>query len=412
MFRNRIQRSASLLSVTVAGLALAASSASGQGCVVTKCTWDGDPNKETTYTDWETTDEGILWDTEQRKCTTVWSGPATWKTFNRNKTCSDSWGVSVNGLGIPSVGFGGAYGHSDSPPTNCEQGPGTATRCTTQSSCLWTSEVAAVDHFQIDTNGADGFSVGGFGRVSGVTPGIRPARKINYYYETRLQHESLYNAWANSTVTFDGVNIPYGSSIDLGSYAPGNHVYRVTANFSNMVPILIFNINIQPSSRLEQIDNFTSVVPMATMRYHNDTPFDQLVDLTLNPVEKGLLADVDVNQFCVPARSSYDFKVEFYTEDGYVFFPRSSFTVEIDARFGDPSGNILATGKCVGIEAAAEDVNTDGRVDFADSALVASALGQTVSFITSGEPRVDVVPDGVVDMNDLAEVIEESFRQK
>lgn len=400
-FQDRISRSLFIALAAGAPL-LMAEQTLAQGSTITQCVWTnpGGPSSITHYTPWRVTDEGWLWDTQERKCTTVYYGPARWCTWERSRTCEVSCGIGI-GMDGPSAECGFSYSYTDSPPTYVDA-PGQAMKCIKQTSCLWTSDTEVpvlhkVQAHDIADRGAD------------TVPGLsRPSQgSVLVFQDTRSTHEGLVNLWASSDVRFHGRTIPYGGAVQLDRFAPGTYVYTVTPSPSLGFPfrMLRFNVTVQRSSTLTNIASFTDVNPMAIVRYTNNSPYDQFVDFSITPQQVGLVASLRGNQFNVAAGGSVDLEVEFYTAPGYIMLAGQQYTAKIDARSITPTGEILATGQAIAIEVAAADVNADGAVDGGDVGSLINVIDHTAEKALFLGVRADLVADGWIDTADLEELM-------
>lgn len=385
----------------IAGLAASvmfAAPALGQGSTITQCTWTtpGGPPFTISYTSWVVTDVGTIWDTKERKCTNCAMGPAQWCTWTRTRTCGINGGIGVSPSG-PSVTLGWSYSFTDSAPT-CTTGAGTGKKCTTQSTCLWTSEtetpVLALAHVDAAQRAA-----------VPIIP-IQPGTLI--FNVTHRTHEGLVNQWASSVVAFDGRTVPYGGSVALDQYAFGPHVYTVTPSRSLGFPFraLRFNIDLQPSSTLTNISSYSDINPTALVRYANNSPYAQFVDFTTTPLHTGLIAKLRGNQFEVAAGASVDLIVEFYTEPGYVLEAGHQYAARVDARAISPTGTLIATGQAIAVESAAADANTDGSVDIRDIEAVIGVVGTAADKALALGVRADFMPDGTIDFADVFRLVE------
>jgi hypothetical protein len=386
--------------VAAAGVAIAAAASPSlaQGCNMQSCTWDGGgPASTTSYTPWTTTDEGWLWDTQQRKCTSSYSGPATWCTWSRTKTCHRSCGIGIDITG-PSITCGWQYGFEDGPPT-CTSGPGGASKCVRQSSCLWTTEVVERAKAQLADRGRD--PVAAFTPAGPVIINPRPVTLV--YNVSHSTFENLVNTWDNSTVTFDGQVIPYNGAVVLHNYAPGLHLYRVTPNPAMGLPFqsLLFRVNLKQHIRVTHVQSFIDVSPMAIVNLKNESPFDEFVDLKVSPQAIGLVADITPNQIMVPAGGSVDVEVMFFCAPGYVMEAGATYKADVAARSISPDGPVVGIGTALCYEPGRADFDGDGDVDADDSRALFDRVGTTG--IENGSPaaRFDLDHDGVIGEGDL-----------
>ena len=94
---------------------------------------------------------------------------------------------------------------------------------------------------------------------------------------------------------------------------------------------------------MAMIDKGNTVNPSAKVRFFNHSPDDIFVDISSLALDIGMETALYDNQHLVPAGSSADVLVDFYTQDGYVVPPGQAVQAEIFARIQGPEGDLLAS---------------------------------------------------------------------
>jgi hypothetical protein len=278
-----------------------------------RCEWVGNPAKATVWTPWVVTDPGIVWDTQQRTCTTTWTGKAIWYTIVRLRSCTASGGIGIGPDG-PSVEAGGSYTWTDTiveGSTVTQQGA-TGTRKVRETSCLFSSSEVIGLNQQFD--------------------------------ETRHTHEALCNTWANATVTFDGNNVAFDECVNLNSAGVGFHQEVVSRTDGVHTDTFTFNIQVRPSYYFTKSRIADTINPSKIMAFHNDSPDAIDVEFTAVPNLTGLVTGVVLNnRELVPPGGIAYVQVEFYTSPGYVIGPGQVPEGTVFARERDSSGEVLAS---------------------------------------------------------------------
>ncbi|MCA3005912.1 MAG: hypothetical protein LW650_06030 [Planctomycetaceae bacterium] len=232
--------------------------------------WNGNPSETVTYSAWQLTDPGTVWDTYKRTCTSVWSGPCICTTRRVIEKCEN---VSDSAR---------KYSHIDE--TTIDQSVCTsAPRVTEQEYC------------------------------SSVHP--MPTGVVQNIVMTRDSSTALYNNWVGSQVTWDGMPVPFGSAIDLSTVAPGVHQYHVFRP-GPTPDQLFFVVQVVPAWSLSVVDYPDRAAPTATLRLANASATPSSFLVRAESLIPELEAEVSVTRVGITPGGSTEFDLRFYTRPG------------------------------------------------------------------------------------------------